>query len=231
MNFRLNVFSNVASRRLSDNFSARAARSFEAAFKVRCDEHAAMRFYVDPNPNPDLWDDWVGTTLDALGGRRVEVVRTNGMADGYLRSVREADADFLVQLEHDFVFKPRIIRHSLDELTACMRSLGVDYLRFNKRWNRAIGTDAFLDPAQDSPVPVSWTNSRSNNPHILNSQSYKKTWLPLSEEKGGAMLEGGVCRFLGGGLVYGGPGLPASVGHLDGRSVRFKDVVLRRFQP
>jgi hypothetical protein len=231
MTFRLNVFSNVASRRLSDNFCARAIRSFEEAFDIRCDFSAPTRLYVDPNPNPDLWEDWVATTIDAVVDRDIEVVETDGMADGYLRSVRDGDTDFLVQLEHDFVFKRRIINHSIAQLTHCMDALDADYLRFNKRWNRATGSDAFLIPADDCPVPVCWTNSRSNNPHIVDRRAYQTIWLPLCERLGGALLEGGVCRYLGGGLVYGGLGLPASVGHLDGRSVRWKDVMLRPFQP
>jgi hypothetical protein len=231
LRFRLNVFSNVASTRVADNFSARAIRSFEKTFGVRCDRDFSVGFYVDPNPNPELVHNWVDQTVSDLAGRAIDVTFTAGLADGYLQSVCDADADYMVQLEHDFVFKRQVIHHSLDELTHCMSDLGADYLRFNKRWNRASGTDAFMEPEANSSVPVCWSNSRSNNPHIIACKAYREVWLPLSQEVGGAMLEGGVCRYLGGGLVYGGLGMPASVGHLDGRSVRLKDVLLRNFQP
>jgi hypothetical protein len=223
--FDLNVFSNVASRDPAHNLAHHAIRSAEATFGAAS---LRPRLFVDPNPNPDLFDAWVARTRDALG-RDIEVTATSGLADGFRRSVRTATSAYAIQLEHDFVFLPEHIAHDLGALTHGMAAMGHTYLKFNKRWNHAVGYDYFMDETPDAPFPCRRISGRSNNPQIIEIEFYLRRVLvtiPADATKSGG-LEGEIDTHVGGGLVYGDLGHPATVAHLDGRRVRAKDNLRR----
>ena len=226
----LNVFSNVAAADPGRNFSHHAVRSFLAAFPDAAGA-VAIRLFTDPNPNPARDDAWTGHALDRLEGLDVETVPTEGLAHGFRLSVETAQTPYCLQLEHDFVFLPAAIHHDLETLCAGMAALGESYLKFNKRWNRPQGYDYFMEEVAGAPFPCCRVNGRSNNPHILETAFYRARVLPHIEperSRGSGGVEGKICAFVGGGLVYGGLGHPAAVGHLDGRMRRFRDALFRR---
>lgn len=222
--FDLNVFSNVASRDPDHNLAHHAILSAEATFGTRL----RARLFVDPNPNPDLFDAWIDRTRQALG-RELEVIATNGLADGFRKSVDTAASAHAIQLEHDFVFLPEHIAHDLPTLTAGMAAMGHNYLKFNKRWNQPLGYDHFMDEAPGAPFPCRRISGRSNNPQIIEIDFYRRRVLPTipadATKSGG--LEGVIDLHVGGGLIYGDLGHPATVAHLDGRRVRRKDALRR----
>ncbi|MEC9433362.1 MAG: hypothetical protein VYD87_10685 [Pseudomonadota bacterium] len=228
--FNLNLFSNVASPDPGRCLAGHAARSFLAAFPDADAFDLRIRLFCDPNPNPDAFDAWVATVADLLPGREVEVHRSAGLADGYRRSVELAEGAWACQLEHDFVFLPRRISHGLGTLTGAMAAGGIAHLRFNKRWNRAVGYDHFMRPVEGLAAPVCRVSGRSNNPHLLDVAHARARVLPFipADARKAEGLEGVVELYAGGGHVYGPLGHPATVGHLDGRALRWRDGLFRR---
>jgi hypothetical protein len=228
--FNLNLFSNVAFPDPGRNLAGHAARSFVEAFDPDASHDLRIRLFCDPNPNPDAFAPWVGAVRAALPGREVEAIRTRGLADGYLKSLDLSEGTFACQLEHDFVFRPRAIRHDLAALAEGMARGRIVHLRFNKRWNRAQGYDAFMTEQDVPGLPCCRVPGRSNNPHLLDLDHARRRVAPFIDraaEKAGG-IEGRVELYAGGGHVYGGLGHPATAGHLDGRGIRLRDGIRRR---
>lgn len=225
----LNLFSNVAARDPARNLAAQAARSVLAALRVAHSHRPILRLFCDPNPNPDRFEPWCEAARAALAPLPLEIHRTSGLADGWLRALALAEGDHAMMMEHDFVLLPRRIRHSLAEITAAMARGGVTHLRFNKRANRARGYDAFMVPDPLPGIPCCRVPGRSNNPHLIDvahARALVAPWVDRTATKA-AGLEGRLERFAGGGHVYGGPGHPATAGHLDGRGARLSHVLAR----
>ncbi|NRG18596.1 hypothetical protein HPQ64_12940 [Rhizobiales bacterium] len=225
----VNVFSNVASTDIGRCLAPLAVRSCLDTFCLRNRDGVVIRAFVDPNPNPSHFDAWADAIRGGLPGVNVEVVKTTGLASGFIKSIEMCEAPYAIQLEHDFVFVGRRIDHSIDEILAGMRRLGINYLKFNKRANRVRGYDHFMVQAGDEVLPVCRINGRSNNPQIVEIDYYRRMVVPLLDpsRKGASGVEGWICRQIGGGYVYGALGHPATAAHLDGRNVRFKDRIRR----
>lgn len=228
--FNLNLFSNVASPDPDRCLGGHAARSFLETFPDAADLDLRIRLFCDPNPNPDAFEPWVETVRAALPGHGVEVHRSRGLADGYRRSVELSEGAYACQLEHDFVFRADRIPHALRTLTGAMAAGGITHLRFNKRWNRAVGYDHFMRPAEGLAAPMCRVSGRSNNPHLLDVAHARARVLPFIPRDAAKAegLEGVVELYAGGGHVYGPLGHPATVGHLDGRALRWRDGLFRR---
>ncbi|MXN67124.1 hypothetical protein GR183_19620 [Stappia sp. GBMRC 2046] len=188
-----------------------------------------VRAFVDPNPNPSHFEAWADTICEGLSELNVEVVKTSGLASGFIKSIEMSKAPYAIQLEHDFVFVKRRIDHSIDEILSGMERLGINYLKFNKRANRVRGYDHFMIPAGDERLPVCRINGRSNNPQVIEIDYYRRMVAPLLDpaRKGASGIEGWICRQIGGGYVYGELGHPATTAHLDGRDIRWKDRIRR----
>jgi len=227
--FNLNLFSNVASPDPARCLAGHAARSAIDALAPEATHRLVIRVFCDPNPNPDAFDAWCRAAGAGLPGHEVEIHRSAGLADGWRRSIELAEGACALQLEHDFVLLGRRIPHRLDTILAAMRAGAITHLRFNKRWNRPVGYDAFMEP-EDPGVPVCRVSGRSNNPHIVDVAHARRHVLPWidPDARGAEGLEGRVELFAGGGHVYGPLGHPATAGHLDGRSLRWRDALRRR---
>jgi hypothetical protein len=228
--FNLNVFTNVASRDPGDCLAQHAVRSFFETFGNASRLRIVTRIFIDPNPNPDLFEPWVSVMRKGLEGIPFELVRTRGMIDGFTRSLVLCEGDYAMQLEHDFVFVKSRISHSLDRIVDEMRERRINYLRFNKRSNRPAVYDLDMVPAGDRTFPLCRISGRSNNPHIIDLAYYREVVHPLLDGPNGSSigLEGGLCRHVGGGYMYGPYGHRRTVGHLDGRHLRFGDGIRRR---
>lgn len=231
--FNLNVFSNVSSPDPRDCLAQHAVLSFFETF-VDCGADpgfaVTVRIFVDPNPNPARFEDWIGTIRAGIGAIPAEIVQTRGLIDGFAESLVRSEAAFAMQLEHDFVFRRQHIRHGLGALIAAMKAGRTSYLKFNKRTNRPKGFDFFMEPATLAGVPLCRISGRSNNPHLIDVDYYRRVALPLLRPAQGesAGLESGLDQHVGGGYVYGGLGHPRTVEHLDGRNVRLRDALRRR---
>lgn len=220
----LNVFSNVAANDPRHCLAPETILSFLDCFAdAEPDAHLVIRIFIDPKPHREYYDDWLNAIAQRLSGIRYETIRTNGLNDGYWKSVRMSEGDYAVQLEHDWMFIKRRIQHGLGEIVDEMRSRRINYLRFNKRRNVQFGIDYFLEEDDAGKIPTCRISGRSNNPHIIDVAYYRS----LLENLKSIGLEGDICRYAGGGHLYGCAGWPRTVQHLDGRRVRLKDSLAR----
>lgn len=228
--FNLNLFSNVASPDPSRCLAGHAAASFIAAFDPDATHDLRIRLFCDPNPNPSVFEAWIAAARAVLPDRGIEAIATAGLADGYRRSIEMAEGAYACQLEHDFVFLPAVLPHRLGPLVEGMQDHGLNHLRFNKRWNRPVGYDHFMTPQPQVPFPCCRVSGRSNNPHLVDVAHARARVLPYipPDARKAEGLEGVVDLYAGGGHVYGAPGHPATVGHLDGRARRWRDGIRRR---
>jgi len=228
--FNLNVFTNVASSDPDHCLAQHAIRTFFDCFVPADGLTIKTRVFIDPNPNPDTFDAWIDTIQKGVPDIPFEVIQTEGLIKGFAKSIHLSEGAYAMQLEHDFVFLKSRISHSLPQMIAQMRQGHLNYLRFNKRTNAQAAYDYRVDPAGTDNFPMCRINGRSNNPHLIELDYYRQVVAPILNgpralEIG---LEGGLCRYVGGGHLYGPLGHPRTVDHLDGRRLRFKDAIRRR---
>ena len=225
----LNVFTNVASDNAEHCLAPEAVLSFFSCFN-RPDTgfDVVMRLFIDPKPHRANYDAWVDIIRERLPDIKFDIVPTEGLVSGFWKSIDLSEGEYAVQLEHDFVFIRERINHSLVELTNDMRQRAINFVRFNKRRNVPVGYDLFMEGDETGAIPLSRINGRSNNPQIIDVAYYRSLLakIPGMRELG---LEGGLCRHAGGGYLYGEPGWPKTVQHLDGRRIRTKDGLARAF--
>ena len=228
----LNVFTNVASETASHCLVPEAVTSFFSCFsRPLINFDVVIRIYIDPKPYRQNFDAWVGIIRERLAGLHFEIVATDGLISGFWKSVEMSEGQHAIQLEHDFIFLKDRIPHGLDELINEMKARDINFIRFNKRRNVRVGYDLFLEGDDRGSIPLCRINGRSNNPQIIEVAYYRRL-LGLVDTVPGMLelgLEGGLCRYAGGGYVYGAPGWPKSVQHLDGRRIRTKDGLARAF--
>lgn len=220
----LNVFSNVASQSPGDCLAPATIRSFLSCFAEATTEHdLIIRIFIDPNPNPSYFANWVEAIAQELPDLQYEIVQTTGLSDGFWKSVQMSEGDYAIQLEHDWMFIRSRIKHRLSEIIEDMRARRINYLRFNKRRNVQFGADYFLENDSAGQIPLCRISGRSNNPQIIEIGYYRS----LSQIGSKVGLEGSICKYAGGGCVYGSAGWPRTVQHLDGRHARMKDNIAR----
>ena len=223
----LNVFTNVTSPNVRHCLVPEAVNSFFHAFASSVGEFQIVtRIFIDPKPHRENFDNWIHAINTGLPNIAVEIIATEGLIDGFWRSVKMSEGGYAIQLEHDFVFLKSRICHGLDQIIDEMRRADLNFIRFNKRRNVRFGYDLFVDPEPFTTIPLSRISGRSNNPQMIDVKYYRKLSesIPDIQRLG---LEGGLCRYVGGGHLYGGPGWPRTVQHLDGRGVRIKDGLAR----
>jgi hypothetical protein len=227
----LNVFSNVASANAEHCLAPEAIRSYFACFDgARGARKTTTRVFLDPKPFRANHAAWIEKIRRGTEGIDLEIIETNGLIDSFMKSVEMTETPYAVQLEHDFIFLRARIPHGLPEMVEDMERHRFNYIRFNKRRNIRQGYDLFLEPMEGTEVPLCRINGRSNNPQIINVGYYLAEVVPLLRRPDGDQigLEGGLCRYMGGGQLYGPLGWPKTVQHLDGRDVRFRDRLARK---
>lgn len=228
----LNVFSNVASADADHCLVPEAIRSYFSCFDgARGARRTITRVFLDPKPFRANHAAWIETIRRGTAGIELEIVETRGLIDSFVKSVEMTETPYAVQLEHDFVFLRHRIPHGLPEMVDEMIAHQFNYIRFNKRRNIRQGYDLFVEPVEGTKVPLCRINGRSNNPQIIDVAYYRREVLPLLARPDGEQigLEGGLCRYMGGGQLYGPLGWPRSVQHLDGRRIRQRDGLARMF--
>lgn len=213
MTLQLNIFTNATNSAPNTDMIWRTYNSFCDTFGT---ELATV--YIDPNPNKQEAERYMEKLLVLFD----HVYKTESLADGYIRSIKNSDADYLFQCEHDWTFNKDLIKHSLNQITDVMRENGIYHFRFNKRSNIVAGWDTEMKAVKNKTLPYCITNNLSNNPHIIDRKKYADEIIKHIKPMRGSL---GIEKELNNtGLyysaIYGGAGYPATVVHLDGRRGR-----------
>jgi hypothetical protein len=213
MKISLNIFTNSTLsaprtdiiRRTYDSFCDTFGNKYN--FAVYCDSHPnfkMFKFYFE--------------TLQKIFPK---VYKTNSLSDGYIKSIENAESDYLFQLEGDWQFNKPLIKHSLEDICHAMELLNIYHLRFNKRQNIISGWDIGLKEISIHGFTCCETSCLSNNPHIIDVKKYREKCLPLLQIKPGSKgIEENLTHVGLTGCIYGGRDYPACVRHIDGRRSR-----------
>lgn len=220
---KLNIFTNSTASAPSTDIIEATYRSFLRAFCKRPEEMRPT-IYLDSHPNINASRKYAARLYKLFG----DLVEVESMSDGYMRSIKYSKDDYLFQLEHDWQFEEKFIRHSLAEILTVMQGHDIYHFRFNKRENKIAVWDKRMDEQKYANgngtliMKYCESNNLSNNPHIIDRKKYVDELgkyiqiVPGSkgiEEKLNAV--GGLVS-----CVYGPLGYPATVTHLDGRRSR-----------
>ena len=211
MKIALNIFTNSTASSPSTDIIRRTYDSFCDTFGY----NYPVTVWCDIHPNIDKFPEYI-TRLKKIFP---EVVTTNSLSDGYSKSVKYTDTEFLFQLEGDWIFNKDLIKHSLEEICNEMYRWNVYHMRFNKRSNIVHLWDTELKERVAGKVIYCETPCLSNNPHIINVKKYREKCLPLLRvESGSKGIEENLSHKGLPGAIYGGLNYPATIHHIDGRS-------------
>lgn len=223
MSIEIHVFTNVTLnikeystiQNTIDSFRSKFGEDYK--FTIWCDPRPSL---VEKPENVNYYFDYLKTTFP-----NCEINKTLCLADGYKKAVEHSTADYMVMLEHDWIFLDTIT-HSLAEIIDLMKQENIVHLRFNSGKNELLPLDRpekFMAEKEisHSTVPYCEVSKLSNNPHIINRILYKNNLLKYIEVIEGATswgIEDNLknVTFLKG-AIYGPLGLPPTIEHTNGR--------------
>ena len=210
MKIALNIFTNSTASSPSTDIIRRTYDSFCDTFGY----NYPVTVWCDIHPNIDKFPEYI-TRLKKIFP---EVVTTNSLSDGYSKSVKYTDTEFLFQLEGDWIFNKDLIKHSLEEICDEMEFRGLYHFRFNKRPNVVALWDTELKEFNGNDVVYCETPCLSNNPHIIAVKKYREICLPrLKLESGSKGIEEHLTNKGLTGAIYGGKNYPSCIIHQDGK--------------
>jgi len=218
----LNIFTNCT-KRYSDSGNL-IGNTVKSLLNIFGDHHINfIRVFIDPQPCPEKLDSYIEyiskeAWLPQYGSLIDELFVTNGLADGYIKSTQVCDTDYIFQVEHDWIFLDTI-KHDLGFLINCMKEQSMHHLRFNKRANIHKPWDR-LTPISVLGCDFCKTSIRSNNPHIIDRQSYLNKWNSYIDLSNTPNRADGIENKMVGldGYIYGGFQYPQQIQHVDGRN-------------
>ena len=208
----LNVFTNSTISSPSTEMIENTVLSFNRAF----DNNIKIEVWCDPNPYLDNASLYI-TNLKKI----FPVVNiSKSLSEGYVRSIKKSNSDFIFMLEHDWEFLPTI-SHSLTDIIDLIYNEGITHFRFNKRSNVPRKFDTNLREIKHRYIPYCLTNGVSNNPHIIDRKKYIKEalkFIEISEDSRGIekQLSNQGIRA----AIYGAKHHAPTVLHKDGKRTR-----------
>lgn len=217
MKISVNIFTNSTLSAPKTDIIRRTYDSFCETFG----KDYPVTVYCDSHPNFKMFKFY----FEELQKLFPKVYKTSSLSDGYVKSINNSDADFLFQLEGDWVFNKLHIPHSLEHICYVMKNENIYHMRFNKRQNIIQGWDIGLTEKyfRDDFTHLTYceTSVLSNNPHITHRETYIKKCLPLIQIKPGSKgIEENLTHVGLVGGIYGEKNYPACIKHIDGRRSR-----------
>lgn len=222
----LNFFSNIVHRDPKQIPIFETIASVDKTFGLG--SFSCIRVYLHPHPFDTSEEEYTRRLHDffAKKGLKVEVTRTKSLWDGYIKSVEAASAPYALQMEHDWQFLRRRIKHSANDIVSAMEREDLPYLRFNKRKN-GIVTGMILKVSERTSGDFSYCsdNVMSNNPHFIRTSFYKQVAVPLLKQQqgtGSLGIERELTSSIARGATYGLLGYPQTIKHLNGKKIFLK---------
>lgn len=207
----LNIFTNATDKAPSIDVIIATHNSFVETFG-----EVPMTIYFDPHPNTAKaveYFDNLNRYFDC------EIIKTTGLADGYVRSIKNGSDDYLFQLEHDWTFETKFIPHRLSDIIKVMKIEGIYNFRFNKHTNEQTQKlkkwQSFITEKHNATVGMNYceTDNLSNNPHIIDRNKYLTLLDRIKIDQASFGLEEYLTKKDLISCVYGGLGYPATIQH------------------
>lgn len=210
MKIELNIFTNSTKSAPDMSKIVETHASFRRKFG-----EFKMKIYFDQNPN--VRKAWEYRKRLEKNFKGVEIYNCLSLSHGYVTSIKKSDADFIFQLEHDWIFNDNII-HDLHQIAEIMRRDGLYHFRFNKRANVIAGWDHYLDERDSGSLHYCLTNCLSNNPHMIDVTKYREEIMHrIVVKRGSKGIEEVLMNYNYHGAIYGPIYYNATIKHLDGR--------------
>lgn len=164
---RLNIFTNCSEYAPSISIIKETFLSFLTHFGMPKE----IGVYLDPHPFTERYEEYKKNLEEYFN---VKVVETNGLADGYLKSLKDTKEDYIFQLEYDWSFQN--INHSMDEILKLMKETGIYNFRFNKSTYTPLNYKSkyctLANQKEHNGIKYIETDCMSNNPHIIDRKFY-----------------------------------------------------------
>jgi hypothetical protein len=152
------------------------------SIRIQCSDLSSPVEGVDQ----ERWDTYISAIHDIAGWARqyfnqVDVQCASTLAAAYCSALFDSRTPFLFLLEHDWLFLPQRINHSMDQFLALMENSAVSYLRFSKNMNNGKcmkrGTeDSLVERAMEgtkTTMEIVSDHRFSQNPHIASVNAMK----------------------------------------------------------
>jgi len=214
MKIELSIFSNATKSAPKIEIIKATYESFVKTFG-----QVSMKIYLDPHPNVRNHAEYRRNLVRQF---KCEIIATESLSDGYIKSIRESDADYLFQLEHDWEFHSDLIKHSLNEIIEVMKEKGLYHFRFSKHENKIVPElmkwQTKMEEKECNGMKYCETDNLSNNPHIIDRKYYLENLMErIGLLPGSRGIEGNLTKKELIGCQYGGQNYPATIRHLQGR--------------
>lgn len=172
---RLNIFTNSEEEHfdlIKETYNSFVKHFGEVKLDIYCDSH----------PNEDYFPTYKEKLEDYFN---TQVIKTRSLSDGYIKSVKGCNDDYLFQCEHDWRFKN--IDHSLEKITEVMEKEGLWYFRFSPNPNIEMPEDykwqTFIEEKECDGFKYCISDNISNRPHIIDRKHYLKNILDKIERR------------------------------------------------
>ena len=204
----LNIFTNCHASSPSIEVVKNTYDSFVKTFG-----EISTTIYCDIHPHKERSSDYIKNLSQIFPS----VIHTDSLSDGYIKSIKNSESDYLFQLEGDWEFNTNI-KHSLKEITEVMSQIGIYHFRFNKRSNIIAGWDKRMDESEFNGLKYCSSNNMSNNPHIIDVKKYKFDLIhKIRLSQGSKGIEEELNKYNLTSCLYGGAGYEPTVIHTDGK--------------
>lgn len=215
MKIELSLFTNCTRTAPSLAIIQKTFNSFLATFG-----EIPAKIYLDPGPNNPAFERYRENIIKQFG---IEPILTSSLSDGYIKSIRGSEADYLFQLEHDWIFQN--IKNTIPEILAAMVAAGIYHFRFSKNPNtiteQLMKWQTVMVEKEAAGIKYCETDNLSNNPHIIDRKYYLKNLIDkISILPGSRGIEGNLTKKGLIGCQYGGLDYPRTIIHLQGRKTR-----------
>jgi len=212
MEIELSIFTNSIPTAPSTEIIEKTFHSFVDTFGG-----IPAKIYLDPKPNRVAFGQYRENLRKQFG---IDPVITSSLSDGYVRSIRESKADYLFQLEHDWIFQN--ITHTLPQILEAMSAAKIYHFRFSKHPNTLVPElmkwQTVMVEKESCGIKYCETDNLSNNPHIIDRRYCLENLLPkLAVLPGSSGIEERLTKKGLVGCQYGPIDYPPTIKHLQGR--------------
>lgn len=179
-------------------------------------EPEAVNIYIDPNPNPQFYREYLNLLMIFFVNKNVKFIETTSLSNGY-REALNTEHDYIFFVEHDWIFQN--VSHNLNQIVNTMQDDDLWFMLFNQHRNvdnpRLAQWQSYLRPKSKMYCE---SDRISNNPHIIHRETYKELAMPLVDwtVKGAGLIEQ-VLEKKFNVAIYGAYDLPPTIVHIDGR--------------
>lgn len=215
MKIELNIFTNSIPTAPSTAIIGKTFQSFIDTFGG-----IPAKIYFDPHPNISAAAHYRENLWKQFG---IKPITTSSLSDGYIRSIKESKADYLFQLEHDWIFQN--INHTLPQILEAMAAADIYHFRFSKHTNTLVPKlmkwQTIMVEKESRGIKYCETDNLSNNPHIIDRKYYLENLLSrIAVLPGSSGIEGNLTKKGLIGCQYGPLDYPATIKHLQGRKTK-----------